>query len=112
MLIYLLTTTALSLTLILWQEKAGKVAYLKEVAAHMLEHDNSHRDGIRQWLEAVDKRFREFTDSIDTYKKQLELTLGIQNVQPRDNINSNCHKDKMQHREINEEKRKSARKRE
>ncbi|KAF6021900.1 hypothetical protein EB796_019794 [Bugula neritina] len=94
------------------KEKAGKVAYLKEVAAHMLEHDNSHRDGIRQWLEAVDKRFREFTDSIDTYKKQLELTLGIQNVQPRDNINSNCHKDKMQHREINEEKRKSARKRE
>lgn len=79
----------------------------------LLDNGPPHSDGVKKWVEAVEKRHKDFSRNMDTYKKQLEATLGIQNRQAKeDNMSTSSQKDKIQHREINEEKRKSARKRE
>lgn len=83
------------------------------MSSSLLEHEQQlHSEGIQQWVAAVEKRHNDFSKRMDTYKKQLESTLGIQNRQPKDDMTTSSQKDKIQHREINEEKRKSARKRE
>lgn len=98
---------------VILQENADRVVYLKDMAVTLLESGPPHSEGVQKWVTAVEKRHKDFSKNMDTYKKQLEATLGIQNRQPReDSMSTSSQKDKIQHREINEEKRKSARKRE
>lgn len=83
------------------------------MAALLLEQSSPHSEGVQKWVTAVEKRHRDFSQNMETYKKQLELTLGIQNRPAKANgMSASSQKDKIQHREMNEEKRKSARKRE
>ena len=79
----------------------------------MVDHEQPHSGSIQQWVNAVDSKHKEFSKKMDTYKRQLEQTLGIQNRRnSAGDMSSSSHKEKLQHRELNEEKRKSARKRE
>ncbi|XP_067937757.1 triple functional domain protein-like isoform X2 [Watersipora subatra] len=95
------------------KENADRVNYVKDVAALLLEQSSPHSEGVQKWVTAVEKRHRDFSQNMETYKKQLELTLGIQNRPAKANgMSASSQKDKIQHREMNEEKRKSARKRE
>ena len=73
----------------------------------MVDHEQPHSGSIQQWVNAVDSKHKEFS------KKMVEQTLGIQNRRnSAGDMSSSSHKEKLQHRELNEEKRKSARKRE
>lgn len=82
------------------------------MAGTLLDHEKPHSDSIQQWVAAVDKRHKDFSKQMDIYKRQLEHTLGIQNRHETGDMSTSSHKEKLQHRELNEEKRKSARKRE
>lgn len=71
-----------------------------------------HHTRTKEWMKAVDETYNNFRTRMESYRRQLEKTLGIQNRAPRDDMTSNGLKEKSLHREYNEEKRKSARKRE
>ena len=88
------------------------MGYLRDMAHTLVESGGPHTARINDWVAAVDKMYHEFSSEMDSYKRQLEKTLGIQNRSPRGEMASSMAKDKLQHREFNEEKRKSARKRE
>lgn len=115
-----------------FQENTERVIYLRNVVAslsqpHSSKADQLHASRIKDWLSAVDSVYNDFSSRMDSYRRQLERTLGIQSRRsPPDSVSaghpngsaggnsqlSTKEANSHQIREFNEEKRKSARKRE
>lgn len=97
-----------------------------------MEKGHAHASAIKQWVAAVDNRYKDFSNRMDTYREQLEKSLGLQTVLQQEETTSTSslsssgtagdrHSDpsleaKLQatatSKELNEEKRKSARRKE
>jgi len=85
------------------------VSELREMASTMLANGQAHGDYIRKCMSDLDRQYKDYTSRVDAYKLSLERTLGIKNREPKSDL---AESHKVLHREQNEDKRKSARKRE
>uniref|UniRef100_A0A671QIF3 Kalirin-like n=1 Tax=Sinocyclocheilus anshuiensis TaxID=1608454 RepID=A0A671QIF3_9TELE len=82
-----------------------KVKMLIQLADNFVEKGHTHVTELKKWVTAVDKRYRDFSLRMGKYRCSLENALGISSEVLILHILTNRH-------EINEEKRKSARKKE
>ncbi|RLW04800.1 hypothetical protein DV515_00005637 [Chloebia gouldiae] len=97
-----------------------KVKLLIQLADSFVEKGHIHATEIRKWVTTVDKRYRDFSLRMGKYRYSLEKALGIN---PEDNkdleldiipasLSDREVKLRDANHEVNEEKRKSARKKE
>ncbi|XP_065162622.1 triple functional domain protein isoform X5 [Atheta coriaria] len=104
------------------KETRERVKLLIQLADSLVEKGHAHANSIKQWVAAVDNRYKDFSSRMENYRQQLEDTLGIQvgecekkelsidrNSDPslESKVNEAAAKDL---KELNEEKRRSARK--
>ncbi|XP_030386251.1 triple functional domain protein-like isoform X1 [Scaptodrosophila lebanonensis] len=121
------------------KETRERVKLLIQLADSLVEKGHAHASSIKQWVASVDQRFKDFSNRMDSYCEQLEKSLGMsqQQLLPESDANSSIsstsgasgssgdrHSDptleaKLTNssssaaaKEINEEKRKSARRKE
>lgn len=106
------------------KETRERVKLLIQLADSLVEKGHAHANSIKQWVAAVDNRYKDFSSRMDKYRQQLEETLGIQveeierkelsidrNSDPslESKVKEAAAKDL---KELNEEKRRSARRKE
>ena len=100
-----------------------RVKILLVVADTLLEKGNVHDVTIREWASRVDHAYKHFSSRMDKYRCQLEGRLGIQSEDNKASLSLDRHSDpslenkvdtvaEVTNKEISEEKRKSARKKE
>ncbi|XP_039965934.1 triple functional domain protein [Bactrocera tryoni] len=116
------------------KETRERVKLLIQLADSLVEKGHAHASAIKQWVASVDQRYKDFSNRMDTYREQLEKSLGMSMVVPLESdANSSIssasgsttdrHSDPSLEaklttsstaasKEINEEKRKSARRKE
>ncbi|XP_052080801.1 triple functional domain protein-like isoform X2 [Mytilus californianus] len=103
------------------KETRESVRLLLSLADSFMAKGNIHANSIRQWCDAVDKRYKDFSVRLDKYRHKLEAKLGVkEEVQKEEKKEDQRHSDssieeKVLHhtpKELTEEKRKSARRRE
>ncbi|XP_037933419.1 triple functional domain protein isoform X2 [Teleopsis dalmanni] len=112
------------------KETRERVKLLIQLADSLVEKGHAHASSIKQWVASVDQRFKDFSNRMDTYREQLEKSLGMSIVAESDaniSISSGSTNDRHSDpsleaklttsataasKEINEEKRKSARRKE
>lgn len=106
------------------KETRERVKLLIQLADSLVEKGHAHASSIKQWVAAVDNRYKDFSSRMELYRQQLEDTLGIQaeesekkelsidrNSDPslEAKVKDAASKDL---KELNEEKRRSARRKE
>ncbi|KAH0808594.1 hypothetical protein GEV33_014197 [Tenebrio molitor] len=106
------------------KETRERVKLLIQLADSLVEKGHAHASSIKQWVAAVDNRYKDFSSRMEQYRQQLEDTLGIQaeesekkelsidrNSDPslEAKVKEAAAKDL---KELNEEKRRSARRKE
>ncbi|XP_043921535.1 triple functional domain protein [Protopterus annectens] len=100
-----------------------RVKLLIQLADGFCEKGHSHAGEIKKWVTAVDKRYRDFSLRMEKYRTSLEKALGISSDSNKsskslqlDNIPASAPGSEVKLRdaahELNEEKRKSARRKE
>ncbi|KAJ0003220.1 hypothetical protein NQD34_008318 [Periophthalmus magnuspinnatus] len=93
-----------------------RVKLLIQLAEGFCDKGHSHVAEIKKWVTAVDKRYRDFSLRMDKYRCSLEKALGISpdSNKALDNIPATGSEVKLRDaaHELNEEKRKSARRKE
>ncbi|XP_017066373.1 kalirin isoform X1 [Drosophila eugracilis] len=117
------------------KETRERVKLLIQLADSLVEKGHAHASDIKQWVASVDQRYKDFSNRMDSYCEQLEKSLGMSQEQlllGSDGNSSICsssgvssidrHSDptleaklnssNKENKEINEEKRKSARRKE
>lgn len=106
------------------KETRERVKLLIQLADSLVEKGHAHANSIKQWVAAVDNRYKDFSSRMDNYRQQLEETLGIQveeNEKKELSIDRNSDPSleakvkeaaAKELKELNEEKRKSARRKE
>ena len=117
------------------KETRERVKLLIQLADSLVEKGHAHATAIKQWVASVDNRYKDFSNRMDTYREQLEKSLGLPKLQTEEittsssSINSSAgvpgdrHSDPSLEaklvgpttaaaKEVNEEKRKSARRKE
>ncbi|XP_058975497.1 kalirin isoform X2 [Musca domestica] len=118
------------------KETRERVKLLIQLADSLVEKGHAHASSIKQWVASVDQRYKDFSNRMDSYREQLEKSLGMisesdTNVSMSSGIGSissssssnDRHSDPtleaklttsttVANKEINEEKRKSARRKE
>ncbi|KAH8365464.1 hypothetical protein KR093_001054 [Drosophila rubida] len=123
------------------KETRERVKLLIQLADSLVEKGHAHASSIKQWVASVDQRYKDFSNRMDSYCEQLEKSLGMTqqqqlHMQPESDANSSIsstsgasssndrHSDptleaklttsasSAASKEINEEKRKSARRKE
>lgn len=118
------------------KETRERVKLLIQLADSLVEKGHAHASSIKQWVASVDQRYKDFSNRMDSYCEQLEKSLGMsqQLMHPEStsanssmsgaSSNSDRHSDptleaklttsasSAASKEINEEKRKSARRKE
>ncbi|XP_075229474.1 trio Rho guanine nucleotide exchange factor isoform X4 [Lycorma delicatula] len=104
------------------KETRERVKLLLQLADSLVEKGHAHAAAIKQWVAAVDNRYKDFSSRMDKYRSQLESRLGIQAEMEAENrqelaIDRNSDpnieaKVKESTKELNEEKRRSARRKE
>lgn len=89
-----------------------------------MENGHAHANAIKQWVAAVDNKYKDFSLRMDKYRNQLEDSLGIQaETEFRQDLSIDRNSDssldnKVKEpsskdlKELNEEKRRSARRKE
>lgn len=106
------------------KETRERVKLLIQLADSLVEKGHAHANSIKQWVAAVDNRYKDFSSRMDNYRQQLEDTLGIQaeesekkelsidrNSDP--NLEAKVKEAAAKElKELNEEKRRSARRKE
>ncbi len=50
---------------------------LIQLADSLVEKGHTHASSIKQWVAAVDKRYKDFASRMEKYRKKLESTLGL-----------------------------------
>ncbi|XP_052674047.1 kalirin-like isoform X2 [Crassostrea angulata] len=95
------------------------VNLLLQLADGFVAKGNLHAASIRQWCTAVDKRYKDFSSRMDRYRHKLESKLGVKEQVPEpkeeQRHSDSSLEDKVLNqapKELTEEKRRSARKRE
>jgi triple functional domain protein len=96
----------------------------------LVEKGHAHAISIKQWVATVDNRYKDFSNRMEIYRTNLEKSLGLPAISDEDNMSSGSstkssnaleyrHSDpslenklNVVSKEITEEKRKSARKKE
>ncbi|XP_049818825.1 kalirin isoform X2 [Aethina tumida] len=107
------------------KETRERVKLLIQLADSLVEKGHAHASSIKQWVAAVDNRYKDFSSRMEHYRQQLEETLGIQEEEETEKkelsidrnsdpsleakIKEAANKDL---KELNEEKRRSARRKE
>ncbi|KAL4217263.1 hypothetical protein ACF0H5_023714 [Mactra antiquata] len=103
------------------KENKENVKLLLSLADGFVAKGNMHANNIRAWCAAVDKRYKEFSVRMEKYRTRLEETLGVhQEEEPQKEEDTQRHSDssleekvfKQAPKELTEEKRRSARRRE
>ncbi|XP_048253877.1 triple functional domain protein-like isoform X2 [Haliotis rufescens] len=106
------------------KETKENVKLLLQLADGFVAKGNIHATSIMQWCAAVDKRYKDFSSRMEKYRLQLESKLGVTEKEPeqtdKDDQREQRQSDgsieeKLQKgtpKELTEEKRKSARRRE
>ncbi|RZF34081.1 hypothetical protein LSTR_LSTR011651 [Laodelphax striatellus] len=104
------------------KETRERVKLLLQLADSLVEKGHAHAAAIKQWVAAVDNRYKDFSERMDKYRTQLEESLGIQTeteVESRQELAIDRNSDpnieakvKESTKELNEEKRRSARRKE
>ncbi|XP_013112529.1 triple functional domain protein [Stomoxys calcitrans] len=115
------------------KETRERVKLLIQLADSLVEKGHAHASSIKQWVASVDQRYKDFSNRMDSYREQLEKSLGMigesdantsMNSATGSSSSSNDrHSDPtleaklttsttVVNKEINEEKRKSARRKE
>lgn len=112
------------------KETRERVKLLIQLADSLVEKGHAHASAIKQWVAAVDNRYKDFSNRMDTYREQLEKSLGLPVAQDETTSTSSLssagtagdrHSDPSLEaklnataasKELNEEKRKSARRKE
>uniref|UniRef100_A0A663N8L7 Kalirin RhoGEF kinase n=1 Tax=Athene cunicularia TaxID=194338 RepID=A0A663N8L7_ATHCN len=97
-----------------------KVKLLIQLADSFVEKGHIHATEIRKWVTTVDKRYRDFSLRMGKYRYSLEKALGINTEDNKDleldiipaSLSDREVKLRDANHEVNEEKRKSARKKE
>ncbi|KAK3082880.1 hypothetical protein FSP39_007833 [Pinctada imbricata] len=101
------------------KETKESVKLLLSLADGFVAKGNIHASSIMQWCGAVDKRYKDFSSRMEKYRHKLESTLGVKGEEPKEEEKQR-HSDlsieeKVLHqtpKELTEEKRRSARRRE
>ncbi|XP_054274180.1 triple functional domain protein-like isoform X3 [Macrosteles quadrilineatus] len=105
------------------KETRERVKLLIQLADSLVEKGHAHAAAIKQWVAAVDNRYKDFSCRMDKYRSQLEGTLGIQaEAESRQELSIDRNSDPSLEskvkdstkdlKELNEEKRRSARRKE
>ncbi|XP_046675322.1 triple functional domain protein isoform X5 [Homalodisca vitripennis] len=105
------------------KETRERVKLLIQLADGLVEKGHAHAAAIKQWVAAVDNRYKDFSSRMDKYRSQLEGTLGIQaEAETRQELSIDRNSDPSLEskvkdstkdlKELNEEKRRSARRKE
>ncbi|CAB3378546.1 Hypothetical predicted protein [Cloeon dipterum] len=110
------------------KETREKVKLFKQLAESLVEQGHFHANSIKQWVSAVDNRYKDFSARMDKYKFQLEGALGILPESEAEKADLSLDKGSggsdpslesrvkeiaaKELKELNEEKRKSARRKE
>lgn len=106
------------------KETRERVKLLIQLADSLVEKGHAHANSIKQWVAAVDDRYKDFSSRMENYRKQLEETLGIQvGESEKKDLSIDRNSDPSleakvkeaaakELKELNEEKRRSARRKE
>ncbi|XP_070187687.1 triple functional domain protein-like isoform X2 [Littorina saxatilis] len=101
------------------KETRENVKLLLQLADDFVAKGNLHASSIMGWCGAVDKRYKDFSSRMEKYRMQLEGKLGVSTPEQHHEKEDQRHSDSSledklhQHpKELTEEKRKSARRRE
>nr|XP_024216575.1 triple functional domain protein isoform X4 [Halyomorpha halys] len=100
------------------KETRERVKLLISLADSLVEKGHAHASEIKAWVAAVDNTYKDFSSRMDKYRSQLEGRLGIQEEESKElsidrNSDPNLEaKVKETTKELNEEKRRSARRKE
>ncbi|CAG9857602.1 unnamed protein product [Phyllotreta striolata] len=111
------------------KETKERVKLLIQLADSLVEQGHAHASDIKQWVAAVDNRYKDFSCRMESYRQQLEATLGIREgeEEPGDggdkkesidrnsdpNLETKVKEAAVKElKELNEEKRRSARRKE
>ncbi|XP_069191995.1 triple functional domain protein isoform X3 [Procambarus clarkii] len=103
-----------------------RVKLLLLLADSLVEKGHAHAAAIKDWVARVDMAYKNFSGRMDRYRMQLESRLGIQSEDSKASLSLDRHSDpslenkvgavvsvaEVANKEISEEKRKSARKKE
>ncbi|KFM67263.1 Triple functional domain protein, partial [Stegodyphus mimosarum] len=102
------------------KETREKVRLLLQLADSLVERGHAHATAIKQWVASVDQSYKDFSERMDQYRQKLEQKLGLQSDRDVRDLSLDRHsdpslEDKVKEaaaKELNEEKRKSARRKE
>uniref|UniRef100_A0AAQ4RSS0 Uncharacterized protein n=1 Tax=Gasterosteus aculeatus aculeatus TaxID=481459 RepID=A0AAQ4RSS0_GASAC len=103
------------------KQTKDKVKLLIQLADNLVEKGHAHVSELKRWVSAVDRRYRDFSLRMGKYQESLERSLGVSSEDNKDleldTIPASLTDDaevklRDPNPEVNEEKRKSARKKE
>ncbi|XP_014470162.1 PREDICTED: triple functional domain protein isoform X3 [Dinoponera quadriceps] len=103
------------------RETREKVKLIIQLADNLVDKGHAHSAAIKQFVAEVDQRYKDFSARMDCYKTQIEADLGIQSDQEGhrelsiDRNSDPLLEEKIKGKdlkELNEEKRRSARRKE
>nr|XP_012140240.1 PREDICTED: triple functional domain protein isoform X2 [Megachile rotundata] len=102
------------------KETRERVKLLIQLADNLVEKGHAHAAAIKQSVAEVDQRYKDFSTRMDCYKTQIEDDLGIQSDDGQKDLSIDRNSDPLLEekikgkdlKELNEEKRRSARRKE
>ncbi|XP_026826598.1 kalirin isoform X2 [Ooceraea biroi] len=102
------------------KETRERVKLLIQLADNLVERGHAHAAAIKQAVAEVDQRYKDFSTRMDYYKTQIEGDLGIQSDDVQRDLSFDRNSDPLLEekikgkdlKELNEEKRRSARRKE
>ncbi|XP_070163539.1 triple functional domain protein isoform X5 [Polyergus mexicanus] len=102
------------------KETRERVKLLIQLADNLVERGHAHAAAIKQAVAEVDQRYKDFSARMDCYKTQIEDDLGIQSDEGHKDLSIDRNSDPLLEekikgkdlKELNEEKRRSARRKE
>ncbi|KAH0534828.1 hypothetical protein KQX54_009134 [Cotesia glomerata] len=102
------------------KETRERVKLLIQLADNLVEKGHAHATAIKQSVAEVDQRYKDFSMRMDCYKTQIEDDLGIQSDDGQKDLSIDRNSDPLLEekikgkdlKELNEEKRRSARRKE
>ncbi|XP_043287262.1 kalirin isoform X2 [Venturia canescens] len=102
------------------KETRERVKLLIQLADNLVEKGHAHAAAIKQSVAEVDQRYKDFSMRMDCYKTQIEDDLGIQSDDGQKDLSIDRNSDPLLEekikgkdlKELNEEKRRSARRKE
>lgn len=102
------------------RETREKVKLIIQLADNLVDKGHAHSAAIKQFVAEVDQRYKDFSARMDCYKTQIEGDLGIQSDEGHRELSIDRNSDPLLEekikgkdlKELNEEKRRSARRKE